>query len=152
MNIEQKIEKEGYHLPEGKGSTAQFVPAKIIGNLLFVSGSTPLKDGKPVIQGMVGGEVGIEQAREAAKQAAICELGKIRAVLGDLDRVKEIIKVNGYIAAHPGFAGQSEVMNAASDLLVQIFGEKGRHARTAVGVSSLPGNAPLEIEMIVSFE
>lgn len=94
----------------------------------------------------------MEQAKEAAEQATICELGKVKAVLGNLDRVKEVIKVNGYIAAKYGFTGQSEVMNAASDLLVRILGEAGKHARTAIAVSSLPGDAPLEIEMIVLFE
>ena len=152
MIIEQKIENAGYKLPEVKADNSQFVPGKIAGNLLFVSGSTPLKDGKPIFKGTVGDEVTMEQAKEAAEQATICELGKVKAVLGNRDRVKDVIKVNGYIAAKYGFTGQSEVMNAASDLLVRILGEAGKHARTAIAVSSLPGDAPLEIEMIVLFE
>ena len=151
MNIEKKVAEAGYQLPEVKGSSGQFLPGKSVGNLLFVSGSTPLKDGKPLFQGSVGDQVTLEQARESARQAVVCELGKIRTVLGDLDRVKEIVKVNGYIAAGPGFTAQSEVLNAASDLLAEIFGEAGKHARTAVAVSSLPGNAPLASEMTVSF-
>lgn len=152
MNIEKRIEELGLTLPVTKAPTGNFLPAKACGQQLYVSGSTPLVNGKPMYVGRIGEEVTLEQAAEAARWIVLCELSKARAVLGDLDRITDVVKVTGFMAVPAGFDKQTAVLNAASDLLVEIFGQKGAHARSALGVAALPGNAPLEIEMILAYE
>ena len=151
MEIEKKLEEMGLSLgdtssPGGTG-VGNFVPAVQVGNLLFVSGSTG--GSGDTYRGRVGQEVTIEQGYEAAKHAIVGGLASVKRVLGDLDRVERIVKLLGFVNAPEGFVDSPKVINGASDLLVQLFGENGRHARSAIGVAALPANAPVEIEMIV---
>mgnify|MGYP000889794576 CR=1 FL=1 len=141
-------------LPELKptNASAYILSAKIVGNIIFSSGSTALVNGKTINVGIVGKEVTIEQAQEAAIVATLNTLAKLKDALGDLGRIKNIIKVNGFIASASDFNKQAIVMNTVSDLLIKVFGSDGAHARTAVGVSSLPGGSPVEVEIIAEFE
>lgn len=153
MTVEQKLNAMHRALPGPAPSTARFLPGRTVGNLVFSSGSTALVDGKPMYTGIVGREVTLEQAREAATVAALNTLAKIKAVIGDLDRIQCIVKMNGFVASADGFTQQSVVINAASDLLIDAFGQAaGEHARTAVGVAALPGGSPVEVEIIAEFK
>ncbi len=127
----------------------QFAPGVQVGNLLFLSGQTPEVDGKMQYAGIVGATIDVETAKKAARLAALNCLGEAEAVLGSLDRIERIVRLIGYVRSAPGFGEQPLVMNGASELLIEIFGERGRHARAALGVSELPFGAPVEIEMIV---
>jgi len=148
--IEQHLEDLGLKLPEPACPGGSYVPAKQIGDLLFLSGQGPIRDGKPVFVGQVGGDIDLEKAVEAARMAALNSLAAIKHALGSLDRVREIVQVRGFVNSAPGFFLQPQVMNGASDLLGAVFGERGKHVRCALGTSSLPRNIPVEIEMIVS--
>lgn len=151
--IEERIKGLGYKLPECPAPVAAYVPAaETKGGILHVSGQTAKIDGKPVYLGVVGQSVSEEEAYEAAKLAALGLLAEVKYVIGDLDRVERIVKVNGYVNAVPGFANQPKVINGASELFEEIFEEKGRHARVAIGVGSLPDNAVVEVEMIISYK
>jgi len=151
MQIEQKLEQMGLSMggassPGGTG-VGNFVPAVQVGNLLFVSGSTGASS--YTYRGRVGQEVTVEQGYEAAKYAILGGLLSVQRVIGDLDRVERIVKLLGFVNAPEGFQDSPKVINGASDLLVALYGDNGRHARSAIGVAALPGNAPVEIEMIV---
>ena len=151
MKIEQALEQMGLALgdtssPGGTG-VGNFVPAVQVGNLVFVSGSTGASN--YTHRGRVGQEVTVEQGYEAAKYAILGGLVSVKRVIGDLDRVERIVKLLGFVNAPEGFQDSPKVINGASDLLVALFGENGRHARSAIGVAALPGDAPVEIEMIV---
>lgn len=148
MCIEEKLKEMGYPLPEVSKTVGLFIPARIVGSVMFTSGSTALVNGKLPKEGLVGADVSLEDAQECARIALLNCLAKAKAALGDLNRIKTIIKLNGFVASDPGFYQQSQVMNAASEFLVELFGESGRHARTALGVAALPGNSPIEIEFI----
>jgi enamine deaminase RidA (YjgF/YER057c/UK114 family) len=149
MNIESRLKELGLTLPAVSAPTNSYVSVKQTGTLLFVAGHGPKKDGKYPYLGKVGAEVTLEQARESARLCIINCLASIQNYLSDLEGVKGIIKVVGYVASVPTFTDQPKVINAASDLLIEIFGEAGRHARSAVGMAVLPGDIPVEIEMIV---
>jgi enamine deaminase RidA (YjgF/YER057c/UK114 family) len=149
---EERLARLGHQLPSPAAPAAEYVPSKRCGDLLFLSGQGPIRDGTPLIVGQVGGEVTLEQGIEAAKEAALNALAAIKAALGSLDRVREIVQVRGFVSSAPGFFLQPQVMNGCSKLLVEVFGERGRHARCALGTSSLPRNIPVEIEMIVAVE
>jgi enamine deaminase RidA (YjgF/YER057c/UK114 family) len=137
-------------LPTPAQPIGSYVPVVQVGNVLFTSGALPVKDGKLEHTGAVGSySVSLEKGREAARLCAINCLGNLRAYLGGLDRIKRIIKLTGFVNSAPVFYEQPAVINGASDLLVELFGEQGRHARSAVGVSALPMNASVELEMIV---
>jgi enamine deaminase RidA (YjgF/YER057c/UK114 family) len=122
------------------------------GNLVFTAGQIPLIDGKLMAEGKVGGEISPELGREIARRCALNAIAAVKSVIGDLNRVKKVVKVVGFVASVPEFTGQPGVLNGASELLEQVFGEVGIHARSAVGVAALPLNAPVEVELIVEFE
>lgn len=149
MRIEEKLAAMGVTLPPSRPPVANYVRAVQTGNLLFVSGHTPTREGQDLYPGKLGREVTTEQGYEAARQVAINLLGSVREALGDLDRVGRIVKLLGMVNSADDFTEQPRVINGASDFLVEVFGERGRHARSAVGMGQLPGNASVEIEMIV---
>jgi enamine deaminase RidA (YjgF/YER057c/UK114 family) len=152
VNVEKRLTELGIILPEAPRPLAAYVPAVSSGNLLFVSGQLCLVNGELSHKGPVGREVSLEQGYQAARIAAINSLAIVKQELGSLDRVKRVVKVVGYVASEPDFYNQPKVVNGASELLGEVFGDQGRHARSAVGVNSLPLNAPVEIEVIVEFE
>jgi enamine deaminase RidA (YjgF/YER057c/UK114 family) len=147
--IEQKIKDLGFVLPETSKPLAAYIPAVQSGNLVFTSGQLPMIDGRLAQTGKVGGSVTPERAKELATVCALNALAAVKTVIGDLDKVKRIVKVVGFVSSVPEFSGQPGVVNGASELLGEVFGEKGIHARSAVGVAVLPLDAPVEIEIIV---
>jgi enamine deaminase RidA (YjgF/YER057c/UK114 family) len=149
MEFEAKLKELGLSLPEPPNPVATYVTAIQVGDLLFLSGTTCYLDGRLLYEGRVGAELTVEQGYVAAKQTALNLLSIIKATLGDLDRVDQIVKLNGYVNSAPEFDRQPEVINGASDLLVHVFGERGKHARTSLGTCALPGHIPVEIELIV---
>ena len=146
---EERLKALGIELPPAPKPVANYVPAVRTGTLVFLAGQGPLVAGKPAMTGKVGGEVSEEDAARAARMAILNSLAALRAEIGWLDRVHRIVKLTVWVNSAPGFTRQSAVANGASDLLVQIFGEAGRHARSAVSANELPFNMPVEIEMIV---
>ena len=143
-----RLKELGIELPKAPEPLGSYVPCVQAGSLLFLSGVLPLKDGKLARKGRVGEAVSVKEAQEDARQVVINVLSVINAYLGSLDEVKSCVKLNGYISSNPDFTDHPAVLNAASDLLRDIFGDKGRHARVAVGVSALPFDSPLEIDFI----
>lgn len=148
MSPEERLKELGITLSEAPAPLGSYVPAVRSGNLLFLSGILPLREGKLIKTGKVGESISLSEGREEAKQIVINALGLLKAELGSLDRIAKCVKLNGYVASSPDFTDQPKVLNAASDLLRDIFGEGGRHARAAVGVPVLPLNSPLEIDFI----
>ena len=150
---EKRLQELGITLPPPPKPVASYVPSVVSGNLLFVSGQIPVSGGKLVCEGIVGKDLDVEKARDAARTCILNALAVVKEQLVDLGRVKKIVKLSGYVASAPDFTQQPAVVNGASDLLVDVFGEeKGRHSRIAVGVASLPLNAPVEIDLIVEIE
>ena len=149
MQVEAKLRELGFTLPNPPKPVAAYLPAVQVGDLLFLSGTTCYEDGKLLYTGRVGTDLTLEQGYIAARQTALNLLSVIKATLGDLNRVKRVVKLNGYVNSATDFDRQPAVINGASELLEQIFGERGRHARTSIGVSDLPGHIPVEIEMVV---
>ena len=149
MSYEQKLKQLGLELPAPPKPVANYLPAVRSGDLLFLSGVLPSREGQLIMTGKLGENLTVEQGIEAARLAVLNGLSIIRSEAGSLDRVKQIVKMVGYIASAPGFTDQPQVLNGASDLLVSVFGESGRHARVAVGAAELPRCAPVEIELIV---
>lgn len=148
MMIEKRIAELGIELPEMSPPGAMYIPVKKLGSALFVSGQVPFVNGVMQYPGHVGEEVSLEQAQEAARICIINMLAAVRYHLGDLDKVKNIVKLQAFVNSKTGFNQQHIVVNAASQLLFDVFGEAGRHARTAVGTNQLPMDAPVEIEAI----
>jgi enamine deaminase RidA (YjgF/YER057c/UK114 family) len=146
----ERMKASGVQLPPSPRPAGSYAPGKIFGNLVFASGQTPTRDGVPAYRGRVGTDLGVEEAHAAARLAALNCLAELEAVCGDLRRVEGILKVNGYVAASEGFEEQPAVINGAGDLLQEFFGDAGVHARTAIGVQSLPGGAPAEVELVAS--
>ena len=150
MKIEQKLKELGYTLPTPSKAAGNYISSVRAGNLLFVGGNIGRFDGEPLkYSGKVGDGVTVEQAYEMARNCALNHLAKIKAALGDLDLVDRIIKVNGYVNVASGFKDMAKVVNGESDLLVQLWGERGQHTRAAVGVAALGGDAPVETEVVV---
>lgn len=147
--IEEKIKSLGLEIPDAPKPVAAYVPAVKVDNFVYTSGQLPFANGELKYKGKVGKDVKEEDAYQAARVCILNCLSVIKGVVGDLDKVEQVIKVNGFVASAPGFEGQPKVINGASELLGEIFGEKGQHARVAVGVNELPMNATCEIEMIV---
>lgn len=147
--IEEKLKSLNIVLPIPPKPAGSYIPVVITGNLAFVSGQIPMQDGKVAFTGKVPTEKSIEDAQKAAKMCAINILAQLKANLGSLDRVAKIVRVSGFVNSTPDFAEQPKVINAASDLFFDIFGEKGKHSRIAVGVPSLPLNSTVEIDAIV---
>ena len=152
LTPEQNLEKLGIVLPGASQPIATYVNYVRVGNLLFMSGKGPLKSDDTYITGKVGKDLSIEQGYEAARLAAICHLAVLKAGLGDLKIVKRIVKVFGMVNCTDEFTDQPKVINGYSDLMVEVFGEKGRHARSAVGTNALPMNIAVEVEVIVEVE
>ncbi len=152
MSVESKIAELGLSLPPVATPAGAYVPAVVSGNLVFTAGQIPLVDGQLMATGKVGEEISPEFAKEIAQRCALNALAAVKSVIGDLDRVKRVVKVVGFVASTPDFTGQPGVLNGASEFLGAVFGESGKHARSAVGVASLPLDAPVEVELIVEFE
>lgn len=148
-SFEQTVAQLGISLPAPPKPVGTYVPAVRTGDLLFLSGVIPSRDGRPVMTGKLGKDLTVEQGYEAAQIALVNALAIIRGEVGSLDHVVRVIRMVGYVASAEGFVQQPAVINGASDLLVKIFGEVGRHARIAVGAIELPLNAPVELELIV---
>ena len=150
MEVEKKLEEMGYTLPTPPTPGGNYVGAVQTGNLVYVAGVVNrLPDGGYTAVGKVGTQVTIEEGYAAARQAILNSLANLKAAIGDLDRVTRVVKLLCMVNCAPDFGQTPQVANGASDLLVDIFGEKGRHARSAVGMGSLPNTVPIEIEMIV---
>lgn len=149
MQIESRLKELNIRLAELPKPLGSYVPCVQTGNLLFLSGVLPLRDGKLMRTGKVGATITLEEAQEDARQIAINMLSILKMHLGDLDRVKRCVKVNGFVASSTEFIDQPKVVNGCSDLLAEVFGEAGRHARAAVGVAALPLDAPVEIDFVV---
>jgi enamine deaminase RidA (YjgF/YER057c/UK114 family) len=153
MKPEENLKQLGWTLPPAPGPIGAYVPVVRTGNLLFVSGQLPLRDGQLAVTGKVGGTVSEAQAQEAMRQATLNALAIIRAELGSLDLVGQVVRVVGHVASSPDFVNQAAVTNAASEALLAVFGpERGSHARLALGAVSLPRNSPVELEIIVEAE
>ncbi len=152
MKIEAKIEEMGIKLPTPATPVANYVPAVRTGNLVFLSGHGPVREDGSQITGKLGSDLSVEEGYEAAKRVAIGLLGSLKGLIGDLDKVTKIVKLLGMVNCDTTFKDQPKVINGASDLLVEVFGDKGKHARSAVGMGSLPFNISVEIEMIVEVD
>jgi len=150
--IEKKLLELGITLPEASEPRFSYIPCNQTGKLLYLSGQDCRINGELMYQGKLGKELTIEQGQEAARQTIINCLAVLKAYLGDLDRVEKVVKLLGFVNSAPGFADQPYVMNGASDLLVEVFGEAGKHARSAIGTSELPFHTPVEIELIVEIK
>jgi len=148
MPPEDKLKELGIQLPETPNPLGSYIPFIRSGILAFLSGILPLRDGKLTRTGRVGENISLDEAREDAKTAALNALSVLKANIGSLDKVKRCVKITGYVASAPDFTEQPKVLNAASDLIFEIFGEAGRHSRVAVGVNVLPSNSPVEIDFI----
>jgi enamine deaminase RidA (YjgF/YER057c/UK114 family) len=142
-----RLEELGLTIPAVVPPVAAYVPATQTGNHVYVSGQLPMVDGKLSAAGLVGEDVTPEQAKELARQAGLNALAAVHALVG-LDKVVKVVKIVGFVASAPGFTGQPGVVNGASELFGEVFGEAGKHARSAVGVSVLPLNTPVEVEAI----
>lgn len=152
MSVASRLSELGIELPEVAVPAGAYVPAVVSGNLVFTAGQIPLVDGKLMATGKVGQEIDVDFAREIARRCALNAVAAVKSVIGDLDRVKKVVKVVGFVSSEPSFTAQPQVINGASELLEQIFGEVGIHARSAVGVAVLPLDSPVEVELIVEFE
>jgi len=149
MTPEQKIAALGFELPPAPKPVGSYLPAVRTGNLVFVSGQLPMREGKLMATGHVGRDVTLEAAQACARQTCLNALSVVAAEIGGLDKVRRIVRLMGHVASASGFTDQPKVLNATSDLLFQIFGDAGRHSRAALGAAELPLGAPVELEMIV---
>jgi enamine deaminase RidA (YjgF/YER057c/UK114 family) len=149
MTVEETLQSMGLSLPQVPKPVASYVPAIQTANLVFSSGQLPTQGGELKRTGKVGLDVNEDDAYEDARTAALNALAAIKSVIGDLDRIQRVVRVTGYVASADGFVDQAIVVNGASDFLLKLFGERGQHARTAIGVYQLPRNAPVEVELVV---
>ena len=147
--IEERLGALNIILPSPPKPVGSYLPVVITGKLAFVSGQIPIKDGKVIYAGKVSKDLSVEDAQKAARLCVINALAQLKTELGSLDRISKIDKVSGFVNSPPEFTDQPKVINGASDLLFEIFGQKGQHTRIAVGVSSLPLNSAVEIDLIV---
>jgi enamine deaminase RidA (YjgF/YER057c/UK114 family) len=150
--IESILRDLNLSVPEAPKPVAAYIPAKQTGNLVFTAGQLPMVNGELISKGLLGQDVEIDEANKAARICTLNALAAIKGVIGDLDRIKQIVRVVGYVASVPTFTQQPAVVNGASELLLEIFGENGKHARSAVGMAVLPLNASVEIELTVEVE
>jgi enamine deaminase RidA (YjgF/YER057c/UK114 family) len=148
-SYEARLKELKIELPPAPKPIAAYVPAVQTGDLIFLAGQGPIREGKVTITGKVGSDLSEEQGYKAARETVLVSLAALKAEIGSLDRVKRIVKLTGFVNSAPGFTRQPWVINGASELLVEVFGEAGKHARSAVGTSDLPLNIPVEIELIV---
>ncbi|MCU1492048.1 MAG: Endoribonuclease [Acidimicrobiaceae bacterium] len=145
---EARVGAAGISIPDAPAPAGEYVGARLSGRLAFVSGQIALADNGDIATGRVGDDVSIEQARDLCRQATLSCLAQLQRRIGSLDNVSGIVKVTGYVRSAPGFEDQPAVVDGASQLLIEIFGEAGRHARAAIGVAELPRGAPVEVELI----
>lgn len=146
--IEKKLQKIGLDIPTPAEPKYEYVPTKRVGNLIYVSGQGPSRDGIDIYVGQVGAELTIEQGKAAARLCAVNCLACLKKAVKTLDNIQDIVQLTGFVNSAPGFGGQPEVMNGASELFGEVFGEHGRHARAALGTSALPGNIPVEVIIV----
>ena len=146
---EQRLAALGLDVPDVVPPVAAYVPAAISGSLVFTAGQLPLRAGELIAEGVVGQAVTPDEAAMCAQQCALNAIAAVKAEIGDLDRVRRVVKVVVFVASAPDFTGQPQVANGASELLGEVFGEAGKHARSAVGVAALPLGAPVEVELVV---
>lgn len=151
MSVADRLQELGLTLPDVVAPLASYVPAVVSGSHVYTSGQVPIVDGVVVATGHVGAEVTTEQAADLARTCALNALAAVDAAIGSLDRVTRIVKVTGFVASAPGFTDQPAVVNGASNVLGEIFGDAGVHARSAVGVAELPRGVPVEVELIAEF-
>jgi enamine deaminase RidA (YjgF/YER057c/UK114 family) len=150
--IEKRLDELGLKLPPAPLPLGAYVPALTVGKLVFVSGQLPRQGDRIAVTGKVDTEVGIAEAKAGARLAGLNCLAVLKAEINDLDRVKRIVRLTGHVASSPSFFRQAEVMNGASELMVEVFGERGKHTRMTLGVPVLPGNAAVTVEMIAEIE
>jgi enamine deaminase RidA (YjgF/YER057c/UK114 family) len=150
--VEEKLQAMGLELPEAPAPVAAYVPCVRTGNLIFVSGQIPRVKGELRFVGHVGGELSVEDGVEAARTCVLNALSVVKSETGDLSRIRRVVKVTGYVSSAPGFHHQPKVVDGASVLLAEVLGEKGKHARAAVGVNELPMGVAVEVELIVEVE
>ena len=150
--VEQRLARLRQKLPSAPLPVGAYAPFVRTGNLLFLAGQIPVRGGKPLAAGRLGSEMTARESAEIVRAATMNALAIIKSAVGDLDRVVRVVKLTGYVASAPGFTDQASVLNHASKLLVAAFGERGRHARVAVGVAELPLGVPVEIELVVEVE
>ena len=149
--IEDKLRELSIDLPTPPSPAGSYIPVVTTGNLAFVSGQIPMKEGKVVFEGKVPNEQSLDAARDAARICIINGLAQLKTNLGSLDKITKFVRISGFVNSNPEFTEQPKVINAASDLLVEIFGDMAKHSRIAVGVASLPLNSTVEIDMVVEF-
>ena len=149
MTVEQKLQSMGISIPETPKPVAAYIPALQVNDLIFTSGQIPIVKGELKFKGKLGAEISKEQGYQAAKICALNALSAIKGVVVDLDRIEQVVKVVGFVASAEGFTEQPVVINGASEFLQEVLGEKGLHARSAVGVAELPLGVPVEVELIV---
>ncbi|MEK6223620.1 MAG: RidA family protein [Candidatus Dadabacteria bacterium] len=150
--VDKRLQELDIKLPVPPDPLGAYVPAVRSGHLLYISGQLPLRDGNLIFKGKVGDQVSEEEAYQSARVASINALAVIAKELGGFDRLKQIVKLTGYIASAQGFNAQAAVVNGASDFFFEVLGDAGKHARVAVGVSELPADSPVEIEVIAEIE
>jgi enamine deaminase RidA (YjgF/YER057c/UK114 family) len=153
MTPEERLKERGLEIPPAREPAGNYVPCVRTGNLIFLSGHGPTRSGsRPAWRGKVGSDLSVEEGYAAAQSVALYLLAALKQEIGELSRVRRVVKLLGMVDSAPGFHEQPKVINGASDLFVDVFGEKGRHARSAVGMAGLPFGIPVEIEMIVEVE
>lgn len=150
--IETKLQVLGMELPSAAAPAANYVPFQLSGQQLFISGQLPLISGGPEYKGKLGADVDVETAEQAAKACALNILAQAKAALGDLDRIQQILRLGGFVNCTPDFTDHPEVINGASNFLVEVLGDKGRHTRFAVGVASLPRGVAVEIDALIAIK
>lgn len=148
--VEEKINELGYELKEAPKPLASYIPVTTVGNLVFSAGQVPVSAGNLLYKGKLGKDLSDDEGKKAAELCAVNCLNVIKSEIGDLDKVDKIVKVTVFVNSADGYTDQPKIANGASDFLVNVFGEKGKHVRSAVGVNELPINAPVEVEMIVA--
>lgn len=150
--FEEKIKKMGITIPEVVKPLAAYIPAMLVGNLVMTSGQVPISDGKVKYAGKVGSDLSEDEGKDAAKLCALNCLSAVKSVIGNLDKIKRVVKLTVFVSSAEGFTSQPKVANGASEFIGEIFGDAGKHVRSAVGVSELPLNSAVEIEMIVEIQ
>ena len=152
MSIESRLKELGIKLPSPPAAVAAYVPWVLTGNLVITSGQLPWEDDKLAFVGKLGAELNDEQGYQAARISAINALAQLKAAVGDLDRIVRIVRLEGYVHCAPGFRGHPQVLNGASDLFNEVFGERGRHTRTALGTNEMPLGSPVQLSVYAEVE
>jgi len=147
MSIETKLEELGITLPEAPAAVAAYQPWIRTGNLIFTSGQLPFRDGQIAYEGKLGVELSQDDGYQAARQCALNAIAQLKAASGNLDKIQKIVRIEGYVHCADGFRGHPQVLNGASDLVAEIFGEKGKHTRLALGINEMPLNAAVQLAM-----